>query len=307
MLSKIKNRLLIFMLLFLANAAKAQELNATVAVVTQPGIQVTTVDKEIIDRLKTVVEEFLMNTRWTKDQFQTEERINCSFQITIKQVVSTGRYNATLMISANRPIYNASISSSMINFLDEDFNFGFTRDQIVQYADNQFRDNLTSMLAFWVYMILGYDYDSFSPLGGTPYFTLANQISTLATGSGQAGGWSPNDNKKRNRFYVIDNHLNALFEPLRLTYYNYHRKGLDLMFSNPTEARIIILNALRSLENIQNANFGNVNLQIFTLAKRLEFVNIFSKAEPGEKTDAIAILKKIDPSNGENYDEILKM
>lgn len=307
MLSKIKNRLLIFLLLFLANAAKAQELNATVAVVTQPGIQVTTVDKEIIDRLQTVVEEFLMNTRWTKDQFQTEERINCSFQITIKQVVSTGRYNATLMMNANRPIYNASISSSMINFLDEDFNFGFTRDQIVQYADNQFRDNLTSMLAFWVYMILGYDYDSFSPLGGTPYFTLANQISALATGSGQAGGWSPNDSKKRNRFYVIDNHLNALFEPLRLTYYNYHRKGLDLMFSNPTEARTNILDALRSLENIQNANFGNVNLQIFTLAKRLEFVNIFSKAEPGEKTDVIAILKKIDPSNGENYDEILKM
>jgi hypothetical protein len=305
MLLKIKNKILLSLLVLSAFGAKSQEINANVNVTWQPNLPITTVDEEILKTLETVANEFLNNTRWTRDEFKIEERINCSFQITIKQKVSNGAYSGSLLINANRPIYNASISSTMINFLDEDFSFVFSREQIIQYSENQFRDNLTSMLAFWVYMILGYDYDSFSLLGGTPYFTLANQISTLAVN--KSAGWSPNDNQKRNRYYIIDNHLNALFEPLRRAYYNYHRMGVDLLFSNPTEGRANILEAIKTLEAIQNANFGNVNLQIFTLAKRTEFVNIFSKAEPSEKTEVVAILKKIDPSNGEKYDEILKM
>jgi hypothetical protein len=289
----------------LSGIGKAQELNATVTVVTKPGIQVTTVDREVIDVLQRVIEEFINNTKWTNELFEINERVKSSFQLTINEIPSTGYYRASLLINANRPVFNASISSTMINFKDDFVEFPFSRDQIMQYSDNQFRDNLTSTFAFWVYMILGYDFDSFSLEGGTKYFVKAQQIATLAQAAGS--GWNQSDPSKRNRFYVIDNHLNPLFQPLRAAYYNYHRKGIDMLYSDIVTARKNIIDALKTLEDLQNARFGNVNLQIFTLAKREEFVNIFSKAEAGEKAEVVAILKKIDPSNGEKYDEILKM
>lgn len=307
MLLKISHKtfLLFGLCVCLSGIGKAQELNATVTVVTKPGIQVTTVDREVIDVLQRVIEEFISNTKWTNELFEINERVNSSFQLTINEIPSTGYYRASLLINANRPVFNASISSTMINFKDDFVEFHFSRDQIMQYSDNQFRDNLTSTFAFWVYMILGYDFDSFSLEGGTKYFVKAQQISSLAQAAGT--GWSQSEPSKRNRFHVIDNHLNPLFQPLRAAYYNYHRKGIDLLYSDIENARKNIVAALKTLEEIQNARFGNVNLQIFTLAKREEFVNIFSKAEAGEKAEVVAILKKIDPSNGEKYDEILKM
>lgn len=307
MLLKISHKtfLLFGLCVCLSGIGKAQELNATVTVVTKPGIQVTTVDREVIDVLQRVIEEFISNTKWTNELFEINERVNSSFQLTINEIPSTGYYRASLLINANRPVFNASISSTMINFKDDFVEFPFSRDQIMQYSDNQFRDNLTSTFAFWVYMILGYDFDSFSLEGGTKYFVKAQQISSLAQAAGT--GWSQSEPSKRNRFHVIDNHLNPLFQPLRAAYYNYHRKGIDLLYSDIENARKNIVAALKTLEEIQNARFGNVNLQIFTLAKREEFVNIFSKAEAGEKAEVVAILKKIDPSNGEKYDEILKM
>jgi len=307
MLSKISPKLFLLALVFtgLSGIVKAQEINATVTVVPKPGMQVTTVDREVIDVLQRVIQEFINNTKWTTELFEVNERITCSFQLTINEIPSTGYYRASLIINANRPVFNASISSTMINFKDDFVEFPFSRDQIMQYSDNQFRDNLTSTFAFWVYMILGYDFDSFSLEGGTKYFVKAQQIASLAQSAGS--GWNQSDPSKRNRFHVIDNQLNPLFQPLRAAYYNYHRKGIDMLYSDIETARKNIVAALKTLEEIQNARFGNVNLQIFTLAKREEFVNIFSKAEAGEKAEVVAILKKIDPSNGEKYDEILKM
>jgi hypothetical protein len=296
---------LAFLVLFGFQNLNAQELKATVNVVPSPKMNLTTVDREVIDALKIVIEEFLNNTKWTTEVFEIQEKIDCSFQLNIDKMDGPS-ITAKLIINANRPVFNASISTTTINFLDENVDFIFNRDQIMQYSENQYRDNLTSTFAFWVYMILGYDFDTFSLEGGTKYFTLAQQIATLAQTSGSAG-WSQNQSSKRNRFFIIDNHLNGLYQPLREAYYNYHRQGLDLMFSDITTARQNILEALKTLEEIQNARFGNVNLQIFTLAKREEFVNVFSKAEVGEKTEVIAILKKIDPTNGEKYDAILKM
>lgn len=283
----------------------AQELKAQVTVVPKPQLTLSTVDREVMAVLKTVIEEFLNNTKWTNDNFEIHERINCSFQLTI-EAINGGNYSASLIISANRPIYNASISSTTINFKDDFVDFSFDRNQIMQYSENQYRDNLTSTFAFWVYMILGYDYDSFSLEGGSKYFNLAQQITSLAQVS-MSKGWSQNENSKRNRFFIIDNHLNALYKPLREAYYNYHRNGLDLMYSDMDKARKNVLESLKTLEAIQNARFGNVNLQIFTLAKREEFVNIFSKAENGEKTEVVALLKKLDPTNGEKYEAIMKM
>jgi hypothetical protein len=309
MSSKIFSHIIISTLITLStvfNPSRAQELKAKVTVVPEPGSQVTTVDKEVFADLKIAIEDFLNNTKWTNDVFEPHERINCSFQLTLRTPATNGVYRGSLIVNASRPIFNASISTTLINFKDDFIDFSFNRDQIMQYTENQFRDNLTSIFAFWAYMILGYDYDSFSLEGGTKYFNLAQQIVTLAQTT-LSSGWSQNESSKRNRFYIIDNHINALYKPLREAYYIYHRQGLDLMFSDFEKARKNIIAALKALEPLQTARFGSVNLQIFTLAKREEFVNIFSKAETGEKTEVIAILKKLDPTNGENYDNILKM
>ncbi len=300
-----RNTFLFVVFLLSTQKYHAQELKASVTVVAKPNIQVTTVDQEIMEVLKRITEEFLNNTKWTTDVFEVQEKINCNFQLTINKFDGPS-IDASLIINANRPIFNASIATTTINFKDDFVNFQFNRDQIMQYSENQFRDNLTSTFAFWVYMILGYDYDSFSLEGGTKFFTLAQQIVTMAQVSGSKG-WSQNESTKSNRFFIIDNHLNSLYQPLRAAYYNYHRQGLDLMFNDMEKARKNIIAALKPLEEIQNARFGSINLQIFTLAKRDEFVNVFSKAEAGEKTEVIAILKKIDPTNGEKYDAILKM
>lgn len=232
------------------------------------------------------------NTKWTNDVYEIHERINCSFQLTLKTPATNGVYRGSLIINASRPIFNASIATTMINFKDDFVDFAFNRDQIMQYTENQFRDNLTSIFAFWAYMILGYDYDSFSLEGGTKYFNLAQQIVVLAQVT-LSTGWSQNESSKRNRFFIVDNHLNALYKPLREAYYTYHRQGLDLMFSDIEKARKNIIASLKTLEPLQTARFGSVNLQIFTLAKREEFVNIFSKAETGEKTEVIADRKSV--------------
>lgn len=280
----------------------SQEFFCEVNVQSNPKLLVTTVDKEVIGQLKEVIEEFMNNTRWTKDEFEIEERINCALQISIEKIPSTGNYEGSIQIQASRPVYNSNYNSTLFSFKDDDFIIRFDRNQILQYSPNQFRDNLTSILAFYAYMILGYDYDSFSPQGGTKHFEMAQQIVSLAS-TGQ--GWNASDSRKRNRFYLIDNALQQLFSPLRDAYYIYHRSGLDVAYVDIAKCREEVYNALKLLESVQQTRPGSVNVQIFLSAKINELKGLYSKAEIDEKNKVIALLKKLDPANASKYDEIL--
>jgi hypothetical protein len=289
---------------FLTSSGIAQELRCEVNIITDPKLQIQTVDKDIIDQLKTVIEEFMNNTRWTKDQYEIEERIVCVFQVSIEKIPTTGVYSGSLQVQAVRPVYNSNYTTTILSFKDDNLNFAFDRNQILQYAPNQFRDNLTSILAFYAYMILGYDYDSFSMEGGTRYFETAQQIVNLAQSSPD-DGWKSSDSRKRNRFYLVDNALQQFFSPLRKCYYNYHRLGMDFLYADIEKARKVIYEALKELEPIQQTRPGTVNLQIFLSAKLPELKGIFSKAEMAEKNQIVSLLKKLDPANGTKYDEIL--
>lgn len=292
-------------IIFLGTFSFAQELNCQVTVVVDNQIPVTSVEKEVFDQLKQTVYDFMNNTKWTKDKFKLEERINCNIQIQISSIPTSGTYTGSIQVQSSRPAYNSSYNATILNYQDENVSFNFSRNAILIYAPNQYRDELTSILAFYAYFIIGMDYDSFSQSGGTPYFNEAQQIVTLAQSSGSPG-WLSSDSKKRNRFYLVDNILHQLFEPLRTCNYQYHRQGLDMLYEDPIKARKNMYQALNLLNKVVSARPNSINLLNFVQGKQVEMKNVFTEAETTEKTEIVNLLKKIDPANSTKYQTILE-
>lgn len=285
-------------------AAKTQELNCQVTVITDARLEVTSVEKEIFDQLKQTVFDLMNTTQWTKDKFKMEERINCNVQIQINKIPSSGNYEGSIQIQSSRPAFNTSYNTTVFNFQDDDIQFAYSRNSVLVYAPNQFRDNLTSILAFYAYFIIGMDYDSFSLKGGTPYFNEAQQIVSNAQVS-PASGWKSNEQGKRNRFYLVDNILHQLFEPLRECNYDYHRNGLDRLYDDKVSGRKAMYAALNKLSKVVAARPNSVNLLNFVQSKREELKNLYSDAEVKDKNEIVSLLKRLDPANASRYDEIL--
>lgn len=283
----------------------SQELNCQVTIVADAKLELTTVDQDIIAQLKQTITDMMNNTQWSKDKFKVEERINCVLQLQIKDKPSTGTYSGSLQVQSSRPVFNSSYNTTVINYLDENVAFSFSRNALLVYAPNQYRDNLTSILAFYAYYIIGMDYDSFSLKGGTPYFNEAQQIVSLAQSSG-ASGWKSNESSKRNRFWLVDNVLHQLFEPLRECNYQYHRKGVDKLYEDKVAGRKQMFDALAKLNTVTQVRPNSINLINFVQAKRTEIKEISEDAEQKDKTDIVNLMKKIDPSNASKYEEILQ-
>lgn len=283
----------------------SQELNCQVSIITDARLEVTSVEKEIFEQLKQTIYDLMNTTQWTKDKFKIEERINCNMQLQINSIPSPGTYAGSLQIQVSRPAFNSSYNTTLMNFQDDDITFQYSRNAVLIYAPNQYRDNLTSVLAFYAYYILGMDYDSFSMKGGTPYFNEAQQIVSLAQAS-SAPGWKSNEQGKRNRFYLVDNILHQLFEPLRECNYEYHRKGIDKLYDDKAAARKSIYEALNKLNKVVATRPNSINLLNFCQSKLVEIKNLYADADPKEKNDVVNLLKRLDPANSERYQEILK-
>jgi hypothetical protein len=297
------NRLLIF-ITFLPLFVVGQELNCQVSIITDARLEVTSVEKEIFDQLKQTIYDMMNTTQWTKDKFKVEERINCNIQLQINSIPSPGTYSGSLQVQSSRPAFNSSYNTTIFNFQDDDIQFSYSRNAVLVYAPNQYRDNLTSILAFYAYFIIGMDYDSFSMKGGTPYFNEAQQIVSNAQTS-SAPGWKSNEAGKRNRFYLVDNILHQLFEPLRECLYEYHRKGVDKLYDDKLAARKAMYDALNKLSKVVTTRPNSINLLSFVQAKREELKSLYSDAEVKDKNDVVSLLKKLDPANASRYQEIL--
>lgn len=297
----------IVILAFLASFVRsfAQELNCQVSIITDARLEVTSVEKEIFDQLKQTIYDLMNSTQWTKDKFKIEERINCNIQLQINSIPSAGTYSGSMQVQVSRPAFNSSYNTNVMNFQDDDIIFQYSRNAVLVYAPNQYRDNLTSVLAFYAYFILGMDYDSFSLKGGTPYFNEAQQIVSLAQAS-NAPGWKSNEQGKRNRFYLVDNILHQLFEPLRECNYDYHRKGIDKLYDDKVAARKAVYDALNKLNKVVATRPNSINLLNFCQSKLVELQNLYVDAQPKEKNDVVNLLKRLDPANSERYQEILK-
>lgn len=282
----------------------AQELNCQVSIVTDLNLDVSTVEAEIFKKLEQTIFELMNNTQWTQDKFDVEERINCNLQLQIREIPQEGTYKGFLQVQSSRPAFNSSYNTTLFNFQDDDVTFSFKRDAILVYAPNQYRDNLTSILAFYAYFIIGMDYDSFSLNGGTPYFNMAQQVVQNAQNSG-SDGWRSNQQGRQNRYWLIDNVLHELFSPLRACNYEYHRKGIDVLSEDRVQARKAVYTAMNKLVKVVATRPNSVNLINFVKAKSNELKNMFEDADMKEKNEIVGLLKRIDPANSSKYQEIL--
>ncbi len=285
----------------LCGLARAQELNCSVQV-QAPTIAGTT-EKKIFSSLQTSVFEFMNNRKWTKDPFNTEERIECSILINISEEASIDDFSGYIQVQANRQVFKSSYSSLMFLNKDNDFHIRYIEFQPMEFSDNTYISNLTSILAYYAYIILGIDYDSFSPDGGTQYFQKAQQIVSNSQGANEKG-WKAFESTK-NRYWIVENLLNASFHPLRECIYKYHRLGFDVMPQDVNAGRAVVADAVSLLEKVYNEKPGSYLLQLFFLAKADELVNLFSQGLPEEKTKMVNLLNKIDPGNTGKYNKIV--
>ena len=287
--------------LFLTNIVAAQELNCSIQVNSN---QVAGTDKTVFQNLQTALYEFINNTKWTNINFKTVEKIECSIAITIKERTDANSFSGELNMALRRPCYKASYTSPVFNYVDPKFTFEYTDGQPLDFSLNTHMSDLTSTIAFYVYMFLGLDFDTFSQNGGQAFFEAAQQIVNNAQSSSQVG-WKAFDGNK-NRYWLAENMTNNSYAPLRNFMYEYHRLGLDVMSERPDQGRAAILTSLGYLQAVHNTYPTCFFLQLIIEAKRDEIINVFSQGSQQEKTQAVNIMKQIDPAQSSRYDAILQ-
>jgi hypothetical protein len=290
-----------FLLLVAPILVSGQELNCDVQINTD---QIEASDKSVFETMQRAIVEFMNNRKWSSYNFKIEERIDCTILITFSEWDGADRFKANINLVLKRPVYNSSYNSTLLNYIDREFQIDYAMFQSLDFNPTVFTSNLTSVLAYYVYIFLGMDFDSFSRHGGTPFYEQAQTIVTAA-GNSNAKGWKPFESQK-NRYWMVENLLNAKYVALRDFLYEYHRQGLDLMYEDPAKGRAAILKSLNFLQQVKKDRPNLFMLQLILEAKLYEFINVFSEGTPAEKTEAVNLLKSIDPANSDKYDDILK-
>jgi hypothetical protein len=297
-------RLSLIFLVFLAfAAARSQELDCMVTVSSQ---KIEGTDKRVFETLQTALYEFMNNRKWTNYNIKLEERIECTVLITIDERPSSDEFHATLNLVLRRPILNTSYNSVLLNYVDKDFDFKYVEYEPLDYSDGTFASNLTSTMAYYAYMFLGFYFDSYSLYGGTQFYEKAQAIVNQAQGTSEIG-WKAYEGLK-NRFWLVENVLNASNNPMREFFYKYNRLGLDQMYDKSDAGRAAITESIDLLQKMYNAKPGLLLMTVTLDAKKDELVNIYSdsRVPPVEKNNVVNILKEIDPANGSKYLTILE-
>lgn len=299
--SKYVSYLAVLVFLLMGTVASAQEFFCSVQV-SAPNLQQT--NREKFQELRQGLYELINERRWTNYTMTRNERIECTIAITITDEISSDQFKGRINLVLKRPVFGTSYSTTMFNYLDNTFEFQWQEGQAIEYTDNTFTSNLTSTIAYYIYIFLGMDFDSFQMMGGSPYFEKAQQVVSSAQGAREPG-WKSFESQ-RNRYWLAENLNNSAYANVRRFWYQYHRLGLDIMQDNMERGR---QGVITSLETLQRAHREKPNLFIIQLileSKRDEFINIFSQAAGMDKTKAVNILKEIDPSKSADYDRILR-
>lgn len=290
---------LVFMLL-LPVVSRAQDLNCDVIINAD---QIQTTDRRVFQDMETTIENFMNGRDWTPDEFGVEERIKCSLSITLVEMPSIGSFKATVQIRSSRPTYNTNYESIILNFADRDWAFTYVESMPLDFNQNSYTSNLTSMLAFYAYIILGLDYDSFGDLAGDSYYQIAQVIVNNAAQSGFPG-WSALEST-RSRFALIDDLTNQQMQGLRSGIYKYHRQGLDLFEKDPEATRTNVIEVLESIRVIKSRYPASIFVISFFDAKTDELVNIFDQASMQEKRKAYNLLVELNPNKTDVYSKII--
>lgn len=302
--------LVLFLSLILGtHSGYTQELNAQVTVIApQLG---TAVDASMVKDLEKQLTDFINQRKWSDDQFATEEKINCNFAIALTSIASQDVYEARLTVQAARPVYNSVYQSVLVNYQDPQFIFKFRPFQKLEFNPSQVAGtealsaNLTAMIAYYINIILGMDYDSFGRGKGKPFFKNAHNIVLGAPKAGNIKGWQAFDGQ-RNRYYLSSNLTAGNMEDIHQIFYTYFRGGLDSMYSHPKEARKSVMKALVDLQKFNQAHAGSMIEQFFMESRTDELVGIFKEAPPDIKSQALAILTELNPNGASKFNEALK-
>jgi hypothetical protein len=283
------------------NIAFAQEFNCTVQVISP---QVQSSDKRIFETLQNALRDFINNRKWSDDSFLNQEKVECTIILNISDRPSSDAFKGTLQIISRRPVYKTSYNTILFDFLDQDLNFKYIEDQTLEYVENNNSSGLTSIIAYYCYIMLGLDYDSFAPEGGTPFLQRAQNIVNISQNNSEPG-WKAFEGT-RNRYWLTENLLVPLFKPMREVFYKYNRKGMDMMTTDIVVARKEIMDCLDLLKKVAIQRPNSLLMQIFFNAKSDEIINIFKEAAPDEKNRVSTLLNEIDPSNSTKYQKIGK-
>lgn len=295
-------RYLIVFFFIIASFAQgiAQEFNISVQV-TSPMVEGS--EKKIFETLQQELYDFVNNSKWTNYVYKPEERIEGTILITVEQR-SGEDFRAKMNVALRRPVYKSSYNTALFNYIDKDCDFKYVEFQPLEYSDNVFESNLTSTIAFYLYMYLGLDGDSFSKNGGSPYYAKAQNIVNMGQNAREKG-WKAFESQK-NRYWLVENLTNPAYSSVREAMYRYHRYGLDMMADDVEAGRAGVNESLELLRKANRERPGLFILQLFLEAKREELINIYSQASPMDKTKAVNILKEIDPANANRYQKILE-
>jgi len=283
--------------------ANAQELKCTVTI-NSDAIEGS--NKQVYETLKTTIEEYMNSNRWTNMTYAEQERIECSMLLIVKSVADN-MYVCEMTLQSRRPVYGTTYTTPLLNFVDRNFNFTYQEFDRIEYQQHTFTTNLTAMLAYYCYLIIGHDQDSFQRLGGTPFFQACEQIVTACQSASMDGteqkGWLAFDSN-RNRYALINNLLDEAFKKYRNYYYEYHRLGLDEMSANVTNGRARIAEGMPVLKEAYRARPATYVVNTFLDAKADELVDIFKKGSDKEKKAVYDILMDIDATRQNTYDRM---
>lgn len=304
MLKKLFN--LIICTFVLQVAVYAQEINCKVKV---QGPSIQGVDKEVFRSMERSLNDFINTRKWTNDNYNTSEKIECNIMLNLTKVlnVNDGSFEATLNIQATRPVYNTGYNSPTLNYVDREVRFRYNQYAPLQFDDNRvsgsdpLASNLTAVVAYYIYLVIGLDYDSFAPNGGTDYFKKAQNIVNNAPEQGKdINGWKAVEGTK-NRYWIVDQILSPRYNEFRRYWYSMHREGLDNLYTKPDEARKAILNGIGKLVQLNKENPNSILIQMFFTTKSNEIMSVLSQTPKTERTTYISMLQQVDVPNAQKY------
>jgi hypothetical protein len=285
----------------LAASSAAQEFNCQVSVIAP---QIAQAQTRVFQSMELAIKEFFNTRRFTNQNYAAAERVDINLLLTISNQPAPDRFEGTLQVIYARPVYGTDYNSPILDLVDEQVKFNFLENTQIEFSADRYINNLSSLLGFYAYFVLGLDGDSFSPLGGADYYTLAQQVVNNAQNSGE-DGWRAFEGQ-RNRYWLLDNQLQAVFRPLRELLYDYHRMGMDVMTEDAANSRKKIADSIEKLKTVHQAKPASYNLQVIFNAKYQELVNIFKPADPAEKTKLFNTLQIIDPGHIGKYQDMMR-
>ncbi len=299
-----KKIIVIMILSFYSVFAFSQELNCRVSI-NHSNVQNTS-NQQIFQSLQRDISEFMNTTKWTDYSFKQNERIDCNISIIVNKFNGMDRFEATLQITSSRPVYGTSLKSPLLNYKEKDnlFTFRYVENQAIEFNESSYSTNLAYVMAFYAYIAIGYDFDSYSLFGGEEFFQIAQKLVTNAQSSPERGWKAFESTDQNNRYYLAKDLISPIYKPMREASYKYHRLGMDVMTENITGGRKQVGEAIKLLVKVHKKKTDSFLMRVFLDAKRKEIINIYSEAPNVETKPVVANLKMIDVGNSEKYDKM---